>query len=145
MPVAFLFNRKLDGADDTSLADALSGCGYAMVSPYYELYLIERDFDVSQGLRADSSVGIIAADVQANVVSDFRFVPERIARMHAVLTVVHEARLPALESVSNVVAIAWGDAKRRVLENLLECAKLHGSGGSKSTKACRCSARRFAA
>ena len=56
MPVAFLFNRKLDGADDTSLADALSGCGYAMVSPYYELYLIERDFDVSQGLRTDSSV-----------------------------------------------------------------------------------------
>ena len=134
MSVAFLFNRRLDRADDSSLADALSGCNYAMVSPCYQLYLMERDFDPSQGLRADSSVGIIVADVQARAASDFRLFPQRIERTHAVLTVVDEARLPPLENLTNVVAIPWGDAKRRVLESLLECAKLHGSRGSTSTK-----------
>ena len=33
MLVAFLFNRKVVGADEKSLADALAGCNYAMVSP----------------------------------------------------------------------------------------------------------------
>ena len=33
MPVAFLFNRRLEGADDQCLADALSGFNYAMGPP----------------------------------------------------------------------------------------------------------------
>ena len=134
MPVAFLYNRKLGGADARSLSYALSECNYEIVSQCYQLYLMERDFDVCQGLRADSSVGIVAADVQGNTVSGSSFFPQRIAQMHAVVTVVHEARLPALEGLSNVVAIPWGDAKRRVLESLLECAVLHGNCGTGSTK-----------
>ena len=134
MPAAFLLNRKLDGADDSSLADALSGCNYAMVSPCYQLYLMERDFDPSQGVRADSSVGIIVADVQASAATDFRLFPQRVERTHAVLTVVDEARLPPLENLTNVVAIPWGDAKRRVLESLLECATLQWRVGSRTRK-----------
>ena len=134
MPVAFLFNRKLVGADDKSLADALSKYNYAMVSPCYQLYLMERDFDVDQGLKADNAVGIIVADVQANPDAAVSSFPQRIAQMHAVLTVVHEARLPALESMSNVVSTPWGDAKRKVLESLLECARVHATAGSRSTK-----------
>ena len=57
-----------------------------------------------------------------------------IAQLHAVVTVVHEVRLPAVGGPSNVVAVPWGDAKRRVLESLLECAKLHGINASKTTK-----------
>ena len=134
MPVAFLFNRRLVGADDKSLADALSEYNYAMVSPCYQLYIMERDFDVGQGLKADSSVGIIVADVQANPDAAVSSFPQRIAHLHAVLTVVHEARLPAVEGMSDVVSTPWGDAKRMVLESLLECARLRSTGGSKSTK-----------
>ena len=39
MPVAFLFNRKVVGADEKSLADALAGCSYAIVSPCYEQWI----------------------------------------------------------------------------------------------------------
>ena len=56
MPVAFLYNRKLSGADDRSLSDALSGCNYEIVSQCYQLYLMERDVDVCQGLRGESYI-----------------------------------------------------------------------------------------
>ena len=134
MPVAFLFNRKLSGADDMSFAEVLSGYNYATVSPCYQLYLMERDFNVYLGLKGDNSVGIVACEVERNPDTAGSWFPQRIARMHAVCTVVHEARLPALESMSNVVSIPWGDAKQVVLESLLDCAKLHGTGASKTTK-----------
>ena len=133
MPVAFLYNRKLGGADARSSSYALSECNYEIVSQCYQLYLMERDFDVCQGLRADSSVGIVVADVQGNMDSVSSVFPRRIVEMHAVVTVVLDARLPALEGLGNVVAIPWGDAKRSVLESLFECAKLHDSCGSKTS------------
>ena len=98
---------------------------------------MEHDSDVKK------CVGIIAADVQANGVPDCRAIPKRIDQLRAVLTVVHEARLPSnvLDSTfkdgpHNVVDIPWGGDKRRVLESLLECAKLHGNrvNASKLTK-----------
>ena len=133
MPVAFLYNRKLGGADDRSLSDALSGCNYEIVSQCYQLYLMERDVDVCQGLRGESHVGIVAADVEGSIDSVSSVFPRRIVEMHAVVSVVLDARLPALEGLGNVVTIPWGDAKRSVLESLLQCAKLHGSCGSKTS------------
>ena len=124
MPVAFLFNRKLDGADDQCLADALSGCNYAMVSQCYQLYLD----------KPDNSVGIIAADVQANLDTADSLFPQRIPLINAVLIVVHEARLPTLESMSNVLSTPWGDAKGMVLESLLQCARVHSTAGGRSSK-----------
>ena len=134
MPVAFLYNRKLSGADDRSLSDALSGCNYEIVSQCYQLYLMERDVDVCQGLRGERSVGIVAADVEGSIDSVSSVFPRRIPEMHAVVTIVTDAQLPALEGLGNVVTIPWGDAKRSVLESLLQCAKLHGGDGSKTTK-----------
>ena len=138
MPVAFLYNHKL-GEGDTCLDDLVSERNFRMASQCYQSYLKERDADDSRGLLADAFVGITAADVQANDVPE-EF-PQRFEHVNAVLTVVHEARLPALEEKepSDLVAIEWGDAKRRVLESLWDCAVLQWRAvkgkGSKRSKA----------
>ena len=84
MPVAFLYNRKAEGSYDVSLADALDGSGYVMVSACHEMFIMEREFDVAQGLRADNSVGIIAADVEARGESGTGSFPQQISRLNAV-------------------------------------------------------------
>ena len=134
MPVAFLYNRKLQGANDRSLSDALSGCNYQIVSQCYQLYILERDVDVCEELRGDSHVGIIAAEVEGTMDSVSSVFPWSVPDMPAIVTVVTDAQLPALEGLVNVVTIPWGDAKRSVLESLLQCAQLHGSVGSRTTK-----------
>ena len=95
MPVAFLFNRRLEGADDQCLAAALLGLNYAMVSQCYQLQLE----------RPDNYVGIIAAEVQANFDTAVNSFPQRIPSLNAVLTVIHEVRMPELEGVTNVLTI----------------------------------------
>ena len=134
MPVAFLYNRKLQGANDRSLSDALSGCNYQIVSQCYQLYILERDVDVCEELRGDSHVGIIAAEVEGTMDSVSSVFPWSVPDMPAIVTVVTDAQLPALEGLVNVVTIPWGDAKRSVLESLLQCAQVRGSDGSKTSK-----------
>ena len=124
MPVAFLFNRRLEGADDQCLAHALSGFNYAMVSQCYQLHLD----------TPDNSVGIVAAEVQANFDTADSSFPQRIPSINAVLTVVHEARLPELEGMTNVLSIPWGNAKGMVLDSLLQCAKVHSTAWGRSSK-----------
>ena len=129
MPVASLFNRKLVGADDQCLAAALLGLNYAMVSQCYQLQLE----------RPDNYVGIIAAEVQANFDTADSSFPQRIPSINAVLTVIHEARLPELEGMTNVLSIPWGNAKGMVLDSLLQCAfKVRDGIVSESCKSLLC-------
>ena len=85
MPVAFLYNRRLDGAEDRSrFVEALSGCNYALASECYQLYIMEQDFDSNQRLLGSNSVGIIAANVEARTGSDFSSFPMAINVINSV-------------------------------------------------------------
>ena len=141
MPVAFLYNRRLDGPEDNHrFVEALTGCNYALTTECSQLHIMEHDFDPSQGLLGSNCAAIIAANVEARTGSDFSAFPMGINDINSVLTVVDEAELPPSTDRSNVVAIPWGDVKRRVLESLLDCAALQWREGSKMTKKCRLSA-----
>ena len=85
-----------------------------------------RDISKDDALLGDNSVGIIAADVEVDSTSFPGTLPVRIASVNAVLTLVHETQLPPLEGErSDVITMEWGNARRTVLESLLECAMLH--------------------
>ena len=130
MPVAFLYNRRLDGPEDNHrFVEALTGCNYALTTECSQLYIMENDFDPSQGLLGSNCVAIIAANVEACTGSDFSAFPMRIDDINSILTVVDEAVLPpSTDRYRNLVSIPWGNTKRKVLESLYDCADCHCRG-----------------
>ena len=124
--MAFLYNRKIQGDDDVkNFQEHMRDCNYTQSGPCEQLYIMERDFDETDALKADNSVGSIAANVEVNSKSVSGIFPKRIAKSNAILTFVYEARLPTLEgNKHNVLSIEWEDARQKVLESLLKCATL---------------------
>ena len=127
MPVAFLYNRKIQKSDDERMFHAImTDHNYTQRSECHQLFIMGREFGENDALLGDNSVGIIAADVEVDSTSFPGILPKRIGSVNAVLTLVHETQLPPLEGErSNVITMEWGNARLTVLDSLLACATLH--------------------
>ena len=99
MPVAFLYNRRFVLGDENILSEVLSGLGYEIVSPMYQMYIKLKDFDVDKGLLADNSVRLVAASVERNTASEDIDFPCGIDSQNTIVTVIPEAELPDIASM----------------------------------------------
>ena len=136
MPVALLFNRKIQSTDDTeAFHQIMIDHKYTQRSVCQELYIMSREFGEDDAIQGDNGIGIIAADVEVNSESYADILPTKIHPLNAVLTLVHEAQLPPLDGKrGNVLTMEWGTARQIVLNDLLACAILHGERGETKSR-----------
>ena len=67
MPVAFLFNRKIQNIDDERIFHAImTDHNYTQSSECHQLFIMGREFGENDALQGDNNGGIIVTDVEVN-------------------------------------------------------------------------------
>ena len=125
MPVVFVYNCSLAGEPYLfCLSDVFAGLPYQCTSPCYQLYILDRECDNSEGLRSRSSVCILVAEAEKTWAPMFNQAPVQRVFMNCVITIIDNAKMPPFGERRNVLTISWGDARRNVLECLLRCTQV---------------------